>query len=115
MINVAHRQSVLSATTAMIGKQVTYTDASGAAAHGVVTAASLFSGGATVQIGDITVQDNKVTVKINDVIVLEYTEPPGAQPGQSFTRKLAEGTFALQAHDPKSVVHYRNIRVKRLD
>ena len=64
---------------------------------------------------DITVQGNKVTVKINDVLVLEYTEPPGAQPGKSFTRKLAEGTFGLQAHDPKSVVRYKNIRVKRLD
>ena len=64
---------------------------------------------------DITVQDGKVTVKINDVLVLEYTEPPGAQPGKVFTRKLAGGTFALQAHDPKSVVHYKNIRVKRLD
>jgi hypothetical protein len=64
---------------------------------------------------DITVQGGKVTVKINDVLVLEYTEPPGAQPGKVFTRKLAEGTFALQAHDPKSVVRYKNIRVKRLD
>jgi Domain of Unknown Function (DUF1080) len=64
---------------------------------------------------DILVQDNKVTVKINDVIVLEYTEPGGAQPGKSFTRKLDAGTFALQAHDPKSVVRYKNIRVKRLD
>jgi hypothetical protein len=64
---------------------------------------------------DILVQDNKVTVKINDVIVLEYTEPAGAQPGKAFTRKLGAGTFALQAHDPKSVVRYKNIRVKRLD
>lgn len=64
---------------------------------------------------DITVQDNKVTVKISGVVVLEYTEPPDAQPGKVFTRKLAEGTFALQAHDPKSVVRYKNIRVKRLD
>jgi hypothetical protein len=64
---------------------------------------------------DITVQGNKVTVKINDIVVLEYTEPPGAQPGKVFTRKLAEGTFALQGHDPKSVIHYKNIRVKRLD
>jgi len=64
---------------------------------------------------DITVQGDKVTVKINDVVVLEYTEPPGAQPGKVFTRKLAEGTFALQAHDPKSVIHYKNIRVKRLE
>ena len=64
---------------------------------------------------DITVQGSKVTVKINGLLVLEYNEPPGTQPGKIFTRKLAEGTFALQAHDPKSVVRYRNIRVKRLD
>jgi hypothetical protein len=64
---------------------------------------------------DITVQGNKVTVRINDVTVLEYTEPPGAQPGKEFTRKLDSGTFALQAHDPNSVVRYKNIRVKRLD
>ena len=64
---------------------------------------------------DILVEGNKVTVKINDIIVLEYTEPAGAQPGSSFMHKLNEGTFALQAHDPKSVVRYKNIRVKRLD
>ncbi len=63
----------------------------------------------------ITVQGNKVMVRINGILVLEYNEPPGAQPGKAFTRKLAEGTFALQAHDPKSVVRYKNIRVKRLD
>ena len=62
----------------------------------------------------ITVKGNRVTVKINDVLVLEYIEPPGAQP-QAFARKLGEGTFALQGHDPKSVVRYKNIRVKRLD
>ena len=63
----------------------------------------------------ITVQGSKMTCKINDIVVLEYNEPPGAQPGKPFTRKLAEGTFALQAHDPNSVIHYKNIRVKRLD
>ena len=63
----------------------------------------------------ITVQGNQVTVRINDIIVLQYTEPKGAQPNSDFTRKLDQGTFALQAHDPKSVVRYKNIRVKRLD
>ena len=62
----------------------------------------------------IIVQGNKVTVKIDGKTVLEYNEPPGAEPGRQFTRKIDEGTFALQAHDPKSVVYYRNIRVKRL-
>jgi hypothetical protein len=63
----------------------------------------------------IIVMGNKVTVKIDGQTVFEYTEPNGAQPGTPFTRKLADGTFALQAHDPKSVVCYKNIRVKRLD
>jgi hypothetical protein len=63
----------------------------------------------------LLVRGNQVTVKINGVTVLEYTEPPGAQPGREFSRKLGAGTFALQAHDPKSVVRYKNIRVKRLD
>lgn len=62
----------------------------------------------------IIVQGNKVTVKIDGKTVLEYNEPPGAQPGKPFMRKLDEGTFALQAHDPKSVVRFKNIRVKRL-
>jgi hypothetical protein len=62
----------------------------------------------------IIVQGNKVTVKIDGKTVLEYNEPAGAQPGKDFFRKLDEGTFALQAHDPKSVVRYKNIRAKRL-
>jgi len=63
---------------------------------------------------EITVQGDVVTVSIDGKKVVEYVEPPGAQPGKDFDRKLASGTFALQAHDPKSIVHYRNIRVKRL-
>lgn len=62
----------------------------------------------------IIVEGNTVTVKVNDKIVVQYKEPPGAQPGPDFERKLGAGTFALQAHDPKSIVRYRNIRVKRL-
>ena len=62
----------------------------------------------------ILVEGNTVTVKVDGKIVVQYKEPPGAQAGEKFERKLGHGTFALQAHDPKSVVHYRNIRVKRL-
>ena len=62
----------------------------------------------------IIVKGNKVTVKIDGKTVLEYNEPAGAQPGKDFQRKLSEGTFAFQAHDPKSVVRYKNVRVKRL-
>ena len=63
----------------------------------------------------IIVKGNKVTVKIDDKTVLEYNEPPGAVAGKDFERKLGSGTFALQAHDPKSVIRYKNVRVKRLD
>ena len=63
----------------------------------------------------ITVKGNKVTVKIDGKTVLEYNEPKGAVAGKDFGRKLDSGTFAFQAHDPGSVIHYKNIRVKRLD
>jgi len=62
----------------------------------------------------ITVKGNTVQVRIDGKLVLEYKEPPGTRPGTDFARKLSEGTFAFQAHDPKSVVHYKNVRVKRL-
>ena len=51
----------------------------------------------------------------NDKVVNDWTEEAGRQPGKDFTRILSSGTFALQAHDPKSVVKYKNIQVRRLD
>jgi len=63
---------------------------------------------------EIIVQDNLVTVLIDGKKVLQYNEPAGAQPGKEYTRKLNEGTFCLQGHDPKSTIRYKNIRVKRL-
>ena len=62
----------------------------------------------------ITVKGNNVTVRVDGKIVLSYTEPPGAQPSKPYERKLGEGTFAFQAHDPGSTIMYKNIRVKRL-
>jgi hypothetical protein len=62
---------------------------------------------------EIIVLGRKVTVKIDGKTVIEYNEPPVSPTGRG--KKLGEGTFALQAHDPKSVVRYKNIRVKRLD
>ena len=55
----------------------------------------------------IIVQGGKITVKINDKIINEYTEP--AEGG-----KLSSGTFALQGHDPKSKVFYKDVMVKPL-
>lgn len=64
---------------------------------------------------EIIVQGRSVTVVVDGKRVFQYNEPRGATAGTDFARKLSEGTFALQAHDPKSVVHFKNIRVKRLD
>ena len=64
---------------------------------------------------EILVTGNKVTVLVDGKKVLEYIEPAGSQAGKEYTRKLNEGTFALQGHDPGSTIRYRNIRVKRLD
>lgn len=63
---------------------------------------------------EIIVEGNKVTVKIDGKIAVQYVEPAGAQAGKDFERKIGEGTFALQGHDPGSTIRYRNIRVKRL-
>jgi 3-keto-disaccharide hydrolase len=66
---------------------------------------------------EIIVQGNHVVTKINDKVAADYTEDAEAlakdrsiEPG----RRISEGTFALQAHDPGSTVMYRNIKVKRL-
>ena len=61
----------------------------------------------------IIVRGRKVTVKIDGKTLIEYNEPAVDPTGRG--KKLGEGTFALQAHDPKSIIRYKNIRVKRLD
>ena len=58
----------------------------------------------------VIVKGQRIIIKINDETVIDYVEPKDVKGG----RKLSKGSFALQAHDPKSVVFYRNIRVKTL-
>jgi len=63
----------------------------------------------------IKVKGKKITVKINDKEVVEYTEPENAERSEGLKgRLLSEGTFALQGHDPKSKVYFKNIKVKVL-
>ena len=64
---------------------------------------------------EIRVKGKKIAIKINGKVTSSWTEVPNAPHLKSMPgRKLGSGTFALQAHDPQSVVHYRNIRVKPL-
>ncbi len=63
---------------------------------------------------EIKVVGQKITISFNGKVVNEYDEPEGGTEGVEPTRKLSSGTFALQAHDPDSIVHYKDIQVKRL-
>lgn len=54
----------------------------------------------------IIVQGNKITVKVNDKIINEYTAPENG--------RLSSGTIAIQGHDPKSKVFYKDVMIKIL-
>ncbi len=64
----------------------------------------------------IIVQGKKVTVKINDKVINEYTEPDDIsdRTGGNAAHHLSHGTIALQGHDPKSKVMYKDIMIKVL-
>ncbi|MEP6925991.1 MAG: DUF1080 domain-containing protein [Ginsengibacter sp.] len=63
----------------------------------------------------IKVQGKRVIVKLNEKTVVDYTEPSNVQrPADMAGRVISNGTFALQGHDPKSKVYFKNIMVKPL-
>jgi len=64
----------------------------------------------------IKVQGKRVIVKINDIVVVDYTEPvhPLRDTASHPFRYISHGTFALQGHDPGSIVYFKNILVKAL-
>ena len=61
----------------------------------------------------ITVQGKKVTIRVNDKVINEYTEPDSLSRSAS-TKKLSSGTVALQGHDPKSKVLFKDIMLRVL-
>lgn len=63
----------------------------------------------------IKVEGKHVIVKINDKQVVDYTEPDSIKaPSNHSGRVISSGTFALQGHDPKSKVYFKDIMVKPL-
>ncbi len=63
----------------------------------------------------IKVEGKRVIIKINDTVVVDYTEPEHPKrEGDRVYRVIKSGTFALQGHDPGSVVYYKSIMVKPL-
>ena len=63
---------------------------------------------------DITVKGKHIVIKVNDKVAVDYTEPD-TLPADRGERHLSSGTFALQGHDPKSVVYFKDIEVKVLN
>lgn len=63
----------------------------------------------------ITVKGKRIIIRVNGEVTVDYTEPEGG-PGitKSPGRKLGSGTFAIQAHDPDSEIHYERFAVKTL-
>lgn len=64
----------------------------------------------------LIVDGTAIELKVDGVTTVRYIEPAdGSLPNPGMRgRKLSEGTFCIQGHDPKSTIFYQNIRVKRL-
>jgi hypothetical protein len=63
----------------------------------------------------IIVNDKTVVIKLNGKEVVNWTQSADWNGGREGPgRALDHGTIALQGHDPKSTVHYKNIRIKPL-
>ena len=60
---------------------------------------------------EIIVKGKRIITEVNGKTLVDYTEPDNVEGD----RKLSSGTFAIQAHDPKSVVFIKNIKVKPLE
>ena len=61
----------------------------------------------------IVVKEKNIKVSVNKKQVVDYTEPENAVREKGMEgRLLSSGTIALQGHDPKSKVLYKNIQLK---
>ena len=63
----------------------------------------------------VIVNGKRIIIKVNDKVVVDYTEPEDVErTGNDVGKLIDSGTFAIQAHDPGSEIHYRSIAVKPL-
>lgn len=64
---------------------------------------------------NVRVEGDNVVVTVDGETVVDYTEPENPdRPEDMSGRVLSSGTFALQGHDPESVVHFKNVYVRPL-
>jgi hypothetical protein len=64
----------------------------------------------------ITVEGNRIATAVNGETLVDFTDTGDDMPHlKEFAgRKLSSGTIALQAHDPESIVHYKDIQIRLL-
>lgn len=63
----------------------------------------------------VRVEGKHIQTFVNGKQIIDFTEPtPPAPPKGMAGRFLSNGTIAIQGHDPESVVHYRNIKIRPL-
>ncbi len=62
----------------------------------------------------IIVTGKHIVVSLNGKTTVDFVEPENPNYKGHPERKIAHGTFALQGHDPKSIVYFKNIMVKPL-
>lgn len=65
----------------------------------------------------LLVNDKRIRVYLDDQTVVDYTEPDGLKRDPPREQRLLSpqgGAIALQAHDDKSVMYFREIRIRPL-
>lgn len=66
----------------------------------------------------IKVEGKHIVISINGKVTTDWTQPEDWDPAKKLSnmpgRKLGEGTIAIQGHDPKSVIHYKDLFIKAL-
>ncbi len=64
----------------------------------------------------IKVEGKHVVIKIDGKTAVDWTEQDNYVPPKGMAgRKIGQGTIAIQGHDPKSLVYFKNIAIKPLD
>ena len=66
----------------------------------------------------IKVDGNHIVISINGKVTTDWTQPAGWNPAKALKnmpgRALGEGTIAIQGHDPKSTIYYKELFIKPL-
>ncbi len=65
----------------------------------------------------IKVQGNHIVISIDGKVTTDWTQPADWDPtlsNNTHERKIGEGLIALQAHDPKSTIYFKDIFIKPL-